>query len=75
MPAEFSALGRVVDVDRREVIGVRVDLVDVEDGAQKCPKGIVAVDIAQGRVGRDLIVGDQTLGTDDLAVGGVALGS
>ena len=74
VPSEFVALRREVDVDRRQVVGIGMDLVDAKDRAQEASKRTVVIDVPKGRIVRDLVVCDQPLAACYLPVEGMCPG-
>ena len=74
MPSEFVALRREVHVDRRQVVGIGMDLVDTEDRAQEASKRTVVIDVPKGRIIRDLVVCGQPLAACYLPVEGMCPG-
>ena len=68
VPAKFLAFRCEVNIDRRQGVVVGVHLVDAQHSAQKRPERRIVVDRPEGRVGGDLVVGDEALAAHDLSV-------
>ena len=71
VPPQLVALGGEVEVDGRQVVVVGVDGLDAQDRAQERTERPVLVDVTEGRVGGDLVIGQQPLAAGHLAVEGM----